>query len=82
MMKKEFEAKPEWHQPLGIILALSSGIFIGTSLILQKKGLLDTEAARLSSGNEYEYLKSKLWWIGISFSKRERHIYYILCKTN
>ncbi|KAJ3347696.1 hypothetical protein HDU91_006720 [Kappamyces sp. JEL0680] len=60
---------PEWHQPAGVVLALSSGFFIGSSLILQKRGLLDTEAARCESGNEYEYLKSKLWWVGICCSR-------------
>ena len=56
---------PEWHSIVGIILALSSGLFIGLSLVLQKKGLLETESQRVTSGNEYSYLKSKFWWIGI-----------------
>jgi hypothetical protein len=56
---------PKWYQTVGIILALSSGFFIGLSLILQKKGLIDTQELRVSSGNEFSYLQSKLWWIGI-----------------
>jgi hypothetical protein len=56
---------PGWFQTVGTILALSSGFFIGLSLILQKKGLLDTAQVRQDTGNEYAYLKSKLWWLGI-----------------
>lgn len=47
----------DFHHTIGTILALSSGFFIGLSLVLQKKGLIDTV---LKSGNEYEYLKSKV----------------------
>jgi drug/metabolite transporter (DMT)-like permease len=57
---------PAWFQTVGIICALSSGTFIGLSLVLQKKGLNDTEAERARTGNEYGYLKSRFWWMGIS----------------
>jgi magnesium transporter len=59
-------ATPAWFQTVGIIFALSSGTFIGLSLVLQKKGLNDTEEERVRTGNEYEYLKSRLWWVGIA----------------
>lgn len=56
----------EWHAAVGIILALSSGVFIGVSLVLQKLGLNQTEDERLQTGNAYSYLKSKIWWCGIA----------------
>jgi magnesium transporter len=57
---------PAWFQTVGTLLALCSGLFIGLSLILQKKGLLDSNAQRLASGNEFSYLKSNYWWFGIA----------------
>lgn len=58
--------QPDWFHTVGIIFALASGTFIGLSLVLQKKGLNDTQQERERTGNEYEYLKSRLWWIGIA----------------
>jgi hypothetical protein len=61
---------PVWYQTVGTVLAVSSGFFIGVSLILQKKGLIDTNEVRISTGNEYAYLKSRLWWVGIVCSTK------------
>jgi hypothetical protein len=54
------EEAPAWFQTLGTILAVTSGFFIGLSLVLQKKGLIDTTDDRIATGNEYAYLKSRL----------------------
>ncbi|KAG5577602.1 hypothetical protein H5410_057736 [Solanum commersonii] len=51
----------------GIILALLSSVFIGTSFIIKKKGL---RRAAVVSGvragvGGYSYLLEPLWWIGM-----------------
>ena len=51
----------------GVILALSSSIFIGASFIIKKKGLMiagSTGQVRASAGG-YSYLKQPLWWVGM-----------------
>lgn len=52
---------------IGLSLAVSSSIFIGTSFILKKKGLLRLEArgaARAGAGG-HAYLYEPVWWAGI-----------------
>ncbi|CAG5100372.1 Oidioi.mRNA.OKI2018_I69.XSR.g16972.t1.cds [Oikopleura dioica] len=52
---------------IGLSLAVSSSIFIGTSFILKKKGLLRLEArgaARAGAGG-HAYLFEPVWWAGI-----------------
>lgn len=53
---------------VGLILAVSSSVFIGTSFILTKLGLLSVakkSGARAAEGG-HEYLKEWLWWLGMS----------------
>ncbi|CAK9787399.1 DUF803-domain-containing protein [Cutaneotrichosporon oleaginosum] len=51
---------------VGVCLAVGSGLFIGASFVIKKKGLL---ASTAKSGNEagegHAYLKSKMWWTGM-----------------
>lgn len=52
---------------IGLTLAVSSSVFIGTSFIVKKKGLLRvarTSTTRAGSGG-YAYLKEWLWWVGL-----------------
>ncbi|XP_072126561.1 magnesium transporter NIPA2 [Mobula birostris] len=52
---------------LGLALAISSSIFIGSSFILKKKGLLrlaGKSAVRAGQGG-HAYLKEWLWWAGL-----------------
>lgn len=52
---------------IGLALAVSSSLFIGTSFIVKKKGLLRvsrTSSARAGSGG-YAYLREWLWWMGL-----------------
>lgn len=52
---------------IGLALAVSSSIFIGTSFIVKKKGLLRvsrSSSSRAGSGG-YAYLKEWLWWVGL-----------------
>ncbi|KAI3459705.1 hypothetical protein Pfo_016368 [Paulownia fortunei] len=50
----------------GLVLAISSSIFIGSSFIIKKKGLKKAGASgtRASDGG-YSYLKEPLWWAGM-----------------
>ncbi|XP_047330657.1 probable magnesium transporter NIPA6 isoform X2 [Impatiens glandulifera] len=51
---------------LGLILAVSSSLFIGTSFILKKKGLQRAAACGLrAGGGGYTYLLQPLWWTGM-----------------
>ncbi|CAF1262253.1 unnamed protein product [Rotaria sp. Silwood1] len=54
---------------IGVLLALASSLFIGTSFILKKKGLLKLTiyngAIRAGSGG-FGYLREFLWWAGIA----------------
>lgn len=50
----------------GLILAVSSSLFIGTSFILKKKGLKRAAAAGIRAGvGGYAYLLEPLWWMGM-----------------
>ncbi|CAF1175530.1 unnamed protein product [Adineta steineri] len=54
---------------IGISLALASSLFIGTSFILKKKGLLQLAvyngAVRAGSGG-FGYLREFQWWVGLA----------------
>ncbi|KAG9311828.1 magnesium transporter NIPA-domain-containing protein [Chiua virens] len=54
---------------IGLALAVSSSIAIGTSFIITKKGLTDASARSSSYGSasdDYAYLRNPTWWAGIS----------------
>ncbi|KAH8988060.1 magnesium transporter NIPA-domain-containing protein [Lactarius akahatsu] len=51
-------------QVVGIILAVLSGVLIGSSFVLKKKGLLRSQAGH-TAGEGVAYLKSVLWWSGM-----------------
>ncbi|KAI0777355.1 magnesium transporter NIPA-domain-containing protein [Trametes elegans] len=53
---------------IGLALAISSSLAIGTSFILTKKGLNQAgETAAYSSASEnYTYFKNPLWWAGMT----------------
>ncbi|CAI0556837.1 unnamed protein product [Linum tenue] len=51
----------------GLVLALSSSLFIGSSFIIKKKGLKKASASGLRAGaGGYSYLYEPLWWIGMT----------------
>lgn len=52
---------------IGLALAMSSSLAIGTSFIITKKGLIDT-SARLGAdaATEHKYLQNPIWWAGIA----------------
>ncbi|OMO92168.1 Magnesium transporter NIPA [Corchorus capsularis] len=50
----------------GLVLALSSSIFIGSSFIIKKKGLKKAGATGLRAGQGgYSYLYEPFWWAGM-----------------
>ncbi|MQL70558.1 hypothetical protein Taro_002872 [Colocasia esculenta] len=50
----------------GLILALSSSVFIGASFIVKKKGLKKAGATGMRAGvGGYSYLYEPLWWAGM-----------------
>lgn len=50
----------------GLLLALSSSIFIGASFIVKKKGLKKAGSAGIRAGvGGYSYLYEPLWWAGM-----------------
>ncbi|KAF8800789.1 DUF803-domain-containing protein [Phlegmacium glaucopus] len=50
---------------VGIVLAITSGLLIGSSFVFKKKGLLRSQAGG-ELGEGVAYLKSPLWWLGMS----------------
>ncbi|NWU17988.1 NIPA3 protein, partial [Cephalopterus ornatus] len=60
-------AGSRYHPYIGLALAIGSSVFIGSSFILKKKGLLklaDRGVTRAGQGG-YSYLKEWLWWAGL-----------------
>ncbi|TXT15810.1 hypothetical protein VHUM_00313 [Vanrija humicola] len=52
---------------VGICLAIGSGLFIGSSFVVKKKGLISsTKKAGNEVGEGHAYLKSPLWWTGMT----------------
>ncbi|KAJ8768051.1 hypothetical protein K2173_020991 [Erythroxylum novogranatense] len=50
----------------GLVLALSSSVFIGASFIVKKKGLKRAGASGIRAGSGgYSYLYEPLWWVGM-----------------
>lgn len=50
---------------IGLVLAVMSSIAIGTSFVLTKQGLTQTQDRTGFEGKGYVYLKNPLWWAGM-----------------
>ncbi|KAH1461129.1 hypothetical protein KXX13_007338 [Aspergillus fumigatus] len=58
--------RPPAYKAVGIALAVSSGVFIGTSFVLKKTGLLKANVKyNEEAGEGYGYLKNVWWWSGM-----------------
>ncbi|KAG8912876.1 hypothetical protein FRC00_003580, partial [Tulasnella sp. 408] len=55
---------PSNYRIVGIILAIGSGILIGSSFVFKKKGLIASQRGG-EAGVGVAYLKSTLWWTGM-----------------
>ncbi|CAO3609564.1 unnamed protein product [Mucor hiemalis] len=54
------------YKGIGVALAVASGVFIGSSFVFKKKGLLESiEKSGGVAGEGYTYLKSIMWWSGM-----------------
>ena len=59
--------RPPIFKVVGISLAVASGVFIGTSFVLKKTGLLRANVKyNEEAGEGYGYLKNALWWTGMT----------------
>ena len=59
------------HFTIGLSLAISSSVFIGSSFIIKKVALKKLQASgnvRASAGG-FAYLKQWLWWLGLITSR-------------
>jgi hypothetical protein len=60
------DARPASYKAIGVTLAVASGLLIGSSFILKKKGLLAcAKKEGHVAGEGQPYLKSPLWWSGM-----------------
>lgn len=61
------ETRPPVYKTVGILLAVASGLFIGTSFVLKKVGLLKANVKyNEEAGEGYGYLKNAYWWTGMT----------------
>jgi len=59
--------RPPIYKVVGLILAISSGLFIGVSFVLKKLGLLKANLKyNEEAGEGYGYLKNAWWWSGMT----------------
>lgn len=63
----ESDEDPDFFKAIGIALAIISGVFIGTSFVLKKTGLLRANLKyNEEAGEGYGYLKNAYWWTGMT----------------
>ncbi|KAG8532489.1 uncharacterized protein KY384_002366 [Bacidia gigantensis] len=61
------DSRPPVYKAIGISLAIASGLFIGTSFVLKKTGLLRANIKyNEEAGEGYGYLKNAFWWSGMT----------------
>ena len=61
------DTRPPAYKAVGLTLAISSGLFIGTSFVLKKVGLLKANVKYSEEAGEgYGYLKNAYWWTGMT----------------
>ncbi|KAF2124114.1 DUF803-domain-containing protein [Dothidotthia symphoricarpi CBS 119687] len=59
--------RPGSYKIVGIVLAITSGLFIGVSFVIKKHGLLQANSKyQEEAGEGYGYLKNAWWWAGMS----------------
>lgn len=60
------EQTPPEYKYIGLALAVGSGLFIGSSFVFKKKGLLAAQRKYATvAGESHAYLKSAMWWTGM-----------------
>lgn len=65
--RADSSSRPPVYKAIGISLAVASGLFIGTSFVLKKVGLLKANKKYDEvAGEGYGYLKNAYWWTGMT----------------
>ncbi|KAL8804210.1 MAG: hypothetical protein Q9200_005912 [Gallowayella weberi] len=65
--KDEKSERPPVYKVIGLSLAIASGVFIGSSFVLKKTGLLKANVKyKEEAGEGYGYLKNAFWWSGMT----------------
>ncbi|KAF2031010.1 DUF803-domain-containing protein [Setomelanomma holmii] len=66
-MGGDTSSRPASYKIIGLVLAIASGVFIGTSFVIKKHGLLQAnEKYNEEAGEGYGYLKNAWWWLGMT----------------
>ncbi|KAI9751500.1 MAG: hypothetical protein M4579_006036 [Chaenotheca gracillima] len=66
-IQESTDTRPPVYKAVGISLAVASGVFIGISFVLKKKGLLKANVKyNEEAGEGYGYLKNAFWWTGMT----------------
>lgn len=74
--------RPPSYKIIGLILAIASGVFIGTSFVIKKHGLLQANIKyNEEAGEGYSYLKNAWWWLGMTLMI-VGEVWYESSKTN
>ncbi|KAI4091975.1 MAG: hypothetical protein LQ344_003793 [Seirophora lacunosa] len=61
------DQRPPVYKAVGLTLAVTSGVFIGSSFVLKKHGLLKANVKyNEEAGEGYGYLKNAFWWTGMT----------------
>ena len=61
------ESNPPGFKFIGLGLAVGSGLFIGSSFVFKKKGLIAAQRKyETTAGESHAYLKSPMWWTGMT----------------
>ncbi|KAI0828855.1 DUF803-domain-containing protein [Trametes gibbosa] len=56
--------QPAQYRAVGVVLAIGSGVLIGSSFVFKKRGLLNSQKGH-AAGEGVAYLKSPMWWTGM-----------------
>lgn len=59
--------RPPVYKVVGVVLAITSGLFIGVSFVVKKIGLLQANKKyNQQAGEGYGYLRNWVWWTGMT----------------
>ncbi|KAI0652514.1 DUF803-domain-containing protein [Trametes meyenii] len=64
MASSSDSGQPSQYRAVGVVLAIGSGVLIGSSFVFKKKGLLSSQKGH-AAGEGVAYLKSPMWWTGM-----------------
>jgi hypothetical protein len=75
--------RPGSYKIIGLVLAIASGVFIGTSFVIKKHGLLQANKKyNEEAGEGYGYLKNAWWWLGMTLMIVGEIWYTLRCITS